>query len=176
MSTIGDRIKEIRRIKKYTQQRLAYELGLKQNTIATYEMNKTTPSDRTIIDICRKFNIREEWLRTGQMPMEQSLSRQEEITKFVTETMADASKTDTRRILMALMDASPEEIAAIARFARRIADEADTASKSESPSVFTPLLYTEHSRNYLASSPKMVPGTDGPVEIDFPSASEENNT
>ena len=176
MSTIGDRIKEIRRVKNYTQQRLADELGLKQNTIATYEMNKTTPSDRTILDICRKFGIREEWLRTGQKPMEQLLNRQEELTKFVNETMADASKIDTQRILIALMDATPEEIAAIARFARRIADEADTASKSESPSVFTPLLYTEHSRNYLASSPKMMPGTDGPVEIDFPSASEKNNT
>lgn len=67
--TVGDRIKVLRKALNYTQQRLADELGLKQNTVATYEMNKTTPSDRTISDICSKFNVNETWLRTGEGEM-----------------------------------------------------------------------------------------------------------
>lgn len=45
------------------------QLGLKQNTIATYEIEKTTPSERTLLDICRVFHVNEDWLRTGQGDM-----------------------------------------------------------------------------------------------------------
>lgn len=65
MSTIGERIKEIRKQKGYTQQKFADALGLKQNTVATYEMNKTVPSDRTIADICREFGVDRNWLVDG---------------------------------------------------------------------------------------------------------------
>lgn len=65
MSTIGERIKKIRKAKNMTQQKFADDLGLKQNTIATYEMNKTIPSERTLSDICEKFGVDPVWLRTG---------------------------------------------------------------------------------------------------------------
>ncbi len=61
-----DRIKEIRRRKNLTQQELADILNLKRNTIATYEIGKAIPSDRTISDICLKLNVNEVWLRTGE--------------------------------------------------------------------------------------------------------------
>lgn len=62
---IGERIKEVRKQKGYTQQKFADALGLKQNTIATYEMNKTAPSERTITDICQKFGVDRTWLVDG---------------------------------------------------------------------------------------------------------------
>lgn len=66
---IAQRIKTIRKKNKLTQQEFADALKLKQNTIATYEMGRTIPSDRTILDICSKFNVREEWIRDGIGPM-----------------------------------------------------------------------------------------------------------
>ena len=63
------RIKQIRKSENLTQKAFADRLGLKQNTIATYEMGRTEPSDRTIADICREFNVNEEWLRTGKGEM-----------------------------------------------------------------------------------------------------------
>lgn len=63
---MNERIKEIRVKLGITQQEMADKLGLKRNTIATYEMGKANPSDRTISDICREFGVNEVWLRTGE--------------------------------------------------------------------------------------------------------------
>lgn len=59
------RIKELRTSLGLTQQRFADRLGLKRQTIASYEIGNITPSDSTILLICKEFNISEEWLRTG---------------------------------------------------------------------------------------------------------------
>lgn len=83
--TVGERIKQIRKVKGLTQQKLADMLGLKQNTIATYEMNKTTPSDRTIQDICEKFRINETWLRSGAGDMDAPVNEDEELAAFFAE-------------------------------------------------------------------------------------------
>ena len=64
--TIGERIKEVRKNEKLTQQEFADRLNLKRNTVGSYEVNVVEPSDRTIKDICDKFGVREAWLRTGE--------------------------------------------------------------------------------------------------------------
>lgn len=102
MSTIGERIKEVRKAKGYTQQRFADELGLKQNTIATYEMNKTIPSERTLTDICEKFNVDPVWLRTGVgddpfLPV----SREDRITQVLSKAISGSS-TSRDRLIRAL--------------------------------------------------------------------------
>ena len=48
-----------------TQQEFANRLGMKQNTIATYEMGRSKPAASTIVAICREFHVNEEWLRNG---------------------------------------------------------------------------------------------------------------
>ncbi len=48
-----------------TQQEFADRLGMKQNTIATYEMGRSKPATPTITAICREFRVNEEWLRNG---------------------------------------------------------------------------------------------------------------
>lgn len=65
-----DRIKKIRKDANLTQQAFADRLGLKQNTIAVYEMGKSGISDAVITSICREFNVNEEWLRTGKGNMQ----------------------------------------------------------------------------------------------------------
>lgn len=69
MTTIGQRIREIRTKTRFTQEKFAAELNLKQQTIAVFELGKRNPSERTISDICDKFNINEDWLRTGEGEM-----------------------------------------------------------------------------------------------------------
>ena len=41
----------------------------KRNTIATYESGRNEPIDAVISLICREFDVREEWLRTGKGEM-----------------------------------------------------------------------------------------------------------
>lgn len=66
---IKDRLKKIRNILHITQQEFADRLGIKRNTVATYEAGKSNPSDSAIVLICREFDVREEWLRTGEGEM-----------------------------------------------------------------------------------------------------------
>ena len=64
-----DRIKKIRRELDLTQQEFAERIGIKRNTIANYETGRNDPVDSVISLICREFDVREEWLRTGEGEM-----------------------------------------------------------------------------------------------------------
>lgn len=66
---IKERLKKIRKSLHLTQQEFADKLGIKRNTVATYETGKSNPSDSAVVLICRVFDVREEWLRTGQGEM-----------------------------------------------------------------------------------------------------------
>ena len=60
-----ERIIKIREEKNLSQEKFAEKLGLSRNFINQVENGKKNISDRTISDICRLFNVNEEWLRTG---------------------------------------------------------------------------------------------------------------
>lgn len=108
--TIAERFKHVRKAVGYTQQRMADTLGLKQNTIATYEMGRSELSDRTIKDVCQIFNVNEQWLRTGEGEMFKSLSRDEEVAKFFGEMLMPAEGDDfKRRFISALARLNPDQ-------------------------------------------------------------------
>lgn len=80
--TIGERVKELRKQINLTQQAFADRLNLKRNTVGSYEVNVVEPSDRTISDICREFNVNETWLRTGEGEMFNQITRSEKLPPF----------------------------------------------------------------------------------------------
>lgn len=67
--TIGERIKKVRKTNNLTQQAFAEKIGTTQNTVTRYETDTRTPPHAVIALICRTFNVREEWLRTGEGEM-----------------------------------------------------------------------------------------------------------
>ena len=66
---MNERIKTIRINAGLTQQQCADRIKVKRNTVATYEMGRSIPSDSAIALICREFGINEEWLRNGIEPI-----------------------------------------------------------------------------------------------------------
>ena len=78
MKDMVDRVIKIREESGDSQEKFASRLGLSRNFINQFENRKKNISDRTISDICKEFNISEEWLRygTGEMkrPVENKLS------------------------------------------------------------------------------------------------------
>lgn len=66
---MNERIKKLRRSLDLTQQEFADRIGVKRNTVATYEGGRNEPVDSVVSLICREFGVREEWLRfgTGEM-------------------------------------------------------------------------------------------------------------
>lgn len=66
---IGSRIKKIRKELDLTQTEFAARIGSVQNTVTGYENGRRNPSAPVIALICEKFDVREEWLRTGEGEM-----------------------------------------------------------------------------------------------------------
>ena len=112
INTIGDRIKEIRKAAGKTQQSFADVIGLKRNTIANYEIGQIQPSDRTIADICREFNISEHWLRTGEGEMRIKLSEDADFIRVMTEIQV-SDDAFIKSLLKSYWDLNKEEKAAI---------------------------------------------------------------
>ena len=52
-------------------------------------MGKASPSDRTINDICDKYNVNETWLRTGKGEMFNELPEEDEVAAYVSELLED---------------------------------------------------------------------------------------
>ena len=125
--TIGERIKEVRKNEKLTQQEFADRLNLKRNTVGSYEVNVVVPSDRTIKDICDKFGIREEWLRTGEGEMFVQIARSDEVMDFG-EVTRDDDDTFKKRFVEMLADLSPGDWELLERMAEKL-----TQKKEENP-------------------------------------------
>ena len=97
-----DRLKELRKALHLTQQKLADKLGVKQNTIAQYEMGRNEPSDAVIVSICREFGVSEDWLRNGNGDMFIPMTRDEEIASFIGSVQADVDDTFKKRLISVL--------------------------------------------------------------------------
>lgn len=109
---MNERLKKLRKDLDMTQQEFAERIGIKRNTIATYESGRNEPIDAVISLICTKFNVSETWLRTGKGEMFITLTRDEEISQFVGKVLSDESDTFKKRFISMLsaLDESDWEV------------------------------------------------------------------
>lgn len=126
-----DRIKRVRKEAKATQQQFAESLGLKQNTIATYEMGRLAPSDRTISDICRIYNVDEMWLRTGVGEMFAHKDREEEIAAYMGRLLEGKCSEFERAILSVMAQTTPAEWDVITAKALQVAAALEAKEKPD---------------------------------------------
>ena len=84
-----DRLKKLRKELDLTQQAFADKIGMKQNTIAQYEMGRTTPSDAIIFSICREYGVNEKWIRSCEGEMFEELTNQLKILKYTALLLKD---------------------------------------------------------------------------------------
>lgn len=100
---MNERISLIRKDAGLTQEEFGAKVGgLSRNYIWMVEKGDRIPSDRTISDICRVFNVNEEWLRTGQGEMFKPKSRNEELFEFATK-VAEGDPGSIQAQLLAVM-------------------------------------------------------------------------
>lgn len=92
---MNDRIKTIRSALKLTQAEFGKRLGLSQNYIWMIERGDRTPSDRTLMDLCREFSVNEVWLREGIGPMFVERSRRDDLFDYARRILGgDLSDTE----------------------------------------------------------------------------------
>lgn len=99
---MNERIKEIRNALKMTQQEFAERIKIKRNTVATYEMGRSIPSDSAIALICKEFSVNEDWLRNGNGEMFIPISKSEQISKMISEVLKSDEDSFKRRLINAL--------------------------------------------------------------------------
>lgn len=101
--TIGKRIKDVRTAIGLNQTEFGLKIGLKQAAIGLYENNQRNISDRTISDICREFNINEEWLRTGEGEMFNEILEEDEMAKYVESLLYDTGSNSVYNLIKSVM-------------------------------------------------------------------------
>lgn len=97
-----DRFKELRKELNVTQQEFADKLKISRNFVAQIEMGSKVPSDRTIDDVCREFNVNEEWLRTGNGDMFVPGIKNKQISAMLADVMKSGEDSFRHRLVSAL--------------------------------------------------------------------------
>lgn len=112
-----NRILKIRKDNKMTQDIFAEKLGLSKNFVWMLEKGERIPSDRTISDICREFNVNENWLRTGNGDPTVKRTRSQEIGAFASEIMNLPDENIKNRLINALAKLDERDWETIAKIA-----------------------------------------------------------
>lgn len=116
---MNEKIKMLRKELNLTQEEFSTKIGLSRNFIAQIETGTKKPSDRTISDICREFNVNEEWLRTGSGEMFKKRSKSQEIGYFANDIMDLPDENFKKRFISALTKLDEKDWAVL----MKIADE-----------------------------------------------------
>lgn len=121
MKDISDRVSYI--IEKTVGKKSAFakRINVSQPFISQVCSGACSISDRTILDICREFNVNEDWLRTGEGEPFKPLTRAQSITDFA----ADIIKEDDSfkaRLIEALSKLSEDDWNVLEGIAEKLAD------------------------------------------------------
>ena len=122
MQTIGDRISLVIKRSGLTKTKFAEQLHLSQPFISVICSGAKQPSDRTIADICREFNVSEAWLRDGAGDMEVKRTMNQELALMVNELMTESDESYRKRFVAALLDLPPEFWPELKRFLEKLAE------------------------------------------------------
>lgn len=106
---MNERIKKLRKTLDFTQQEFADKLGIKRNTVATYERGNSDPSDAAVVLICREFNVSEAWLRTGEGEMFVQLPRNEALAAQIKTFLQGGTDSFRERLVSLLLRLSPDQ-------------------------------------------------------------------
>lgn len=148
------RIAELRKQEKLSQEQFAERLGLSRNFINQVETGKKNVSDRTIADICRVFNVNEQWLRTGEGEMFKEISQTEELEQIFA-AIAVSDDCLIKRIIRAYWKLNDSEKAAMQKMIDNLLKETEQTAESPAPAIALPPS---------PAAPKLESGTLTPEE------------
>lgn len=123
METINSRIRTVFEQSKKSKSEIARLLKVTPAYISKLTNNDNAiPSDRLIDDICMEFRINEEWLRTGNGEIFETLDRDQEISEFIGKVMQDEKDSFRKRVISALSGLTAEDWKALEHIADEIAN------------------------------------------------------
>ena len=82
---IADRLKKIRQTLNMNQVDFGNKINLTKFAISNYENNRNNIPERVILDICRVYNVSEDWIRNESGDMFMTLLEEDEFMGVATE-------------------------------------------------------------------------------------------
>lgn len=126
MTDLSQRIGFIIEAKGMTKTAFAERLNVSQAFVSQLCSGTKQPSDRTISDICREFDVREEWLKTGDGEPFKKMSPEEEVASYVSDLLEDDTENPLYEIIKEIMrtysELSPKSQEVIRDFSQRLMD------------------------------------------------------
>lgn len=119
---MNERLKKLRKALELTQQDFAARIGVKRNTVATYEMGRSSPSDSAVSLICREFHVNEKWLREGTGEMFLPTDRNADIAKLTRQLLDEESDSFKNRFVSILANLDAHEWELLEKHARELYD------------------------------------------------------
>lgn len=104
-----DRLKELRKTEKLTQQELADKLKIGRSNVASYETGKNELSSAVISLICRTFSVSETWLRTGEGSMYTEDREEKRVVAFMSDALSLESNDFRKRFISTLAELNSDE-------------------------------------------------------------------
>lgn len=120
---MNERIKTVRNTLGLTQQEFADKIKVKRNTVATYEMGRSTPSDSAIALICNEFDVNEDWLRYGTGEMFKPRTKSQEVFAFANDVMELSDDKFQKRFVEALARLDKKDWEALEIIAEKLLKE-----------------------------------------------------
>ena len=112
MESINNRIAWCVKDSGLTKTDFAARINISQSFISRLVSGEKLPSDRTIADICREFNISEVWLRTGEGEPHMERDKDEEFLEIM-EKINISDDDLIKRIIKAYWFLDDDEKAAV---------------------------------------------------------------
>mgnify|MGYP002072845072 CR=1 FL=1 len=122
MTSLHERLKQLRKTLDLTQQEFADRIGSKRNTIAKYETETNTPSAAVISLICREFRVNEKWLREGTGEMFLPIDRNADIAKLTRQLLDEETDSFKNRFISILANLDTHEWELLEKHARELYD------------------------------------------------------
>lgn len=126
MDTINERIAYLIKDLGCTKSDFAEKLCVTPSFISAVCSGKKQPSERTILDICRIFNVSAAWLQDGVGEMYVRRSANEELAILVNDLMSDADESFRKRFVTALLELPPDLWSAFEKFVKDLAQKEST--------------------------------------------------
>lgn len=109
---LAQRIKEIRKALKLTQEQLAEKTSATRPMIASYELNRVVPNDVFIRHFCKTLNVNEDWLRTGIGEMFIPIEGDAKLMDIIADACMN-DREDVKQTIVAISELDTEQLEAI---------------------------------------------------------------
>lgn len=130
---MNERIKQLRKELGLTLDKFGEKIGVGKTAISKIENGDRSVTDQMFKSICREFNVREEWLRTGEGEMFVQMNRDERVADIVKKALASDDEF-VINTFTALGQLTPAEWDLVKKFINTIKGDTPPAASSSGSS------------------------------------------